>query len=44
MEFNLPQLNKLVKINDGTSDEKFGYYPNNRPIAQLLSYGLQTIT
>ena len=40
MEFNLPQLDKLVKINDGTSDEKFGYYPNNRPIAQLLSYGL----
>ena len=40
MEFNLPQLDKLVKINDGTSDDKFGYFPNNRPIAQLLSYGL----
>ena len=40
MEYNLPQLDNLVKINDGTSDEKFGYYPNNRPLDQLLSYGL----
>lgn len=40
MEFELPQFDNLVKINDGISDENFGYYPNKRPISQLLSYGL----
>ena len=36
----LPQLNDLIKINDSTTDENYGYYPYKRPIENLLNYGL----
>ena len=36
----LPQLNNLIKINDSTIDENYGYYPFKRPIENLLNYGL----
>jgi len=38
MEF--PQFQKLVKVSDDVTDEKYGYYPDKRPIKELLDYGL----
>ena len=40
MEFKLTQLENLIKINEGTTNNDYGFYPENRPIAQLLNYGL----
>lgn len=36
----LPQFQKLVKIDDDVTNEKYGYYPDRRPIKELLDYGL----
>lgn len=36
----LIQLNNLLKLSDSTTDEKYGYYPFNRPINVLCDYGL----
>ena len=38
MEF--PQFQKLVKVSDDVTDERYGYYPDRRPIKELLDYGL----
>ena len=40
MDQSLPQLDNLIKINDSTTDESYGYYPYKRPIKNLLNYGL----
>lgn len=37
---NLPQLEKLVKVNDDVANENYGHYPDKRPIESLLQYGL----
>lgn len=39
-DFKLTQLDNLVTISEGVSDERFGNYPNKRPISELLNYGL----
>lgn len=38
MEF--PQFQKMVKVDDDVTDEKYGYYPDKRPVKELLDYGL----
>ena len=38
--FLLPQLENLVKVDDDVTDEKYGHYPDRRPIEVLLQYGL----
>ena len=38
MEF--PQFQKLVKVSDDVTDDKYGYYPDKRPVKELLDYGL----
>ncbi|MFQ5969343.1 MAG: RNA-guided pseudouridylation complex pseudouridine synthase subunit Cbf5 [Nitrososphaerales archaeon] len=38
MEF--PQFQKLVKVDDDVTDDKYGYYPDKRPVKELLDYGL----
>jgi len=38
MEF--PQFQKLMKVSDDVTDEKYGYYPDKRPMKELLDYGL----
>jgi H/ACA ribonucleoprotein complex subunit 4 len=40
MDQNLPQLNNLIKINDSTTDENYGFYHHQRPVENLLNYGL----
>ena len=40
MDQVLPQMDNLIKINDSTTDESYGYYPYKRPIKNLLNYGL----
>jgi H/ACA ribonucleoprotein complex subunit 4 len=40
MDQALPQMDDLIKINDSTTDESYGYYPYKRPIKNLLNYGL----
>ena len=40
MDQALPQMDNLIKINDSTTDESYGYYPYKRPIKNLLNYGL----
>jgi H/ACA ribonucleoprotein complex subunit 4 len=30
----------LVKLDDDVTDEKYGYYPDKRPVSSLLDYGL----
>ena len=40
MDQALPQMDDLIKINDGPTDESYGYYPYKRPIKNLLNYGL----
>ncbi|MDQ3984194.1 MAG: RNA-guided pseudouridylation complex pseudouridine synthase subunit Cbf5, partial [Thermoproteota archaeon] len=37
---NFPQLHNLVKINEDITNEKYGYFPDKRPIESLLNYGL----
>jgi H/ACA ribonucleoprotein complex subunit 4 len=36
----LPQLTNLVKIDDDITNDKYGHYPDKRPISALLDYGL----
>jgi H/ACA ribonucleoprotein complex subunit 4 len=36
----LPQLVNLVKIDDDITSDKYGHYPDKRPIPALLDYGL----
>ncbi len=38
MEF--PQFQKMVKVDDDVTDEKYGYYPDKRPMKELFDYGL----
>ena len=40
MDQSLPQLENLIIVNDSGTDENYGYYPYNRPIRNLLNYGL----
>ncbi|HEY6534806.1 MAG TPA: RNA-guided pseudouridylation complex pseudouridine synthase subunit Cbf5 [Candidatus Nitrosocosmicus sp.] len=40
MNENLPQLNDLITVNDSVTDDNYGYYPFNRPVKNLLNYGL----
>jgi H/ACA ribonucleoprotein complex subunit 4 len=37
------QLANLIKVNDGVTNDSYGYYPENRPVAALLDYGLVLI-
>ena len=39
-DFRLTQLDNLITISEGVSDDRFGNYPNKRPISELLNYGL----
>ena len=39
----LPQLANLVKIDDDITNDKYGHYPDKRPISALLDYGLVLI-
>ena len=36
----LPQLKDLVKINDDSTDDRHGHYPESRPVEAMLTYGL----
>ncbi len=36
----LPQLQNLIKVDDDNTDEKYGHYPDKRPLKTLLDYGL----
>jgi H/ACA ribonucleoprotein complex subunit 4 len=36
----LIQLDNLLKLSDSSAEEKYGYYPFNRPINILFDYGL----
>ena len=36
----LPQLDNLIKIDDDVTNDKYGYYPDKRPIESLMYYGL----
>ncbi len=36
----LPQLENLVSVDDDVTDERYGHYPDKRPISELLYYGL----
>lgn len=38
-----PQFQGLVKVDDDVTDDKYGYYPDKRPIKELLDYGLITL-
>ena len=38
-----PQLSNLVKIDDDITNDKYGHYPDKRPIPALLDYGLVLI-
>lgn len=40
MDSRFAQFDKLVKVNDGSTNDDYGHYPENRPISQLLKYGL----
>jgi H/ACA ribonucleoprotein complex subunit 4 len=35
-----PQLENLVKVDDDVTDDRYGHYPNKRPVEDLLQYGL----
>ena len=39
----LPQLPSLVNIDDDITNDKYGHYPDKRPIPALLDYGLVLI-
>lgn len=36
----LRQLENLVSVDDDVTDDKYGHYPDRRPIADLLQYGM----
>lgn len=36
----LPQLENTVNMDDDVTNDKYGHYPDRRPIADLLQYGL----
>ncbi len=36
----LPQLANLVNVDEDITNEKYGHYPDKRPISELLYYGL----
>jgi H/ACA ribonucleoprotein complex subunit 4 len=36
----LPQLENLVNVDDDVTDERYGHYPDKRPMSELLYYGL----
>jgi H/ACA ribonucleoprotein complex subunit 4 len=36
----LPQFENLVKVDDDVTDDRYGHYPNKRPVEDLLQYGL----
>ncbi|NWG37774.1 RNA-guided pseudouridylation complex pseudouridine synthase subunit Cbf5 [Nitrososphaera sp.] len=36
----LPQLQNLVNVDDDVTDDKYGHYPDRRPIPDLLQYGM----
>jgi len=36
----LPQLENLVNVDEDVTDERYGHYPDKRPIRELLYYGL----
>src|SRR5207253_10526574 len=36
----LPQLEDLVKVGDGITNDNYGHYPDRRPIESLMYYGL----
>jgi H/ACA ribonucleoprotein complex subunit 4 len=37
---DLPQFKHLMKVDDDITDDRYGYYPDKRPIRELLDYGL----
>lgn len=37
---SFPQFKDLVKVDDDVTDEKYGHYPEKRPIESLFSYGM----
>lgn len=38
--FTLPQLANLVNVDEDVTNDKYGHYPDRRPIQDLLYYGL----
>ena len=36
----LPQLSNLVNVDEDVTNDKYGHYPDMRPISELLYYGL----
>ena len=36
----ISSFDNLVKLDDDVTNEKYGYYPANRPVNSLLDYGL----
>ena len=40
---DLRQFKQLMKVDDDVTNDKYGYYPNQRPIQELLNYGLITL-
>ncbi|MEM2760443.1 MAG: RNA-guided pseudouridylation complex pseudouridine synthase subunit Cbf5 [Nitrososphaerales archaeon] len=37
---DLPQFKQLMKLDEDTTDDRYGHYPDRRPIQELLDYGL----
>jgi H/ACA ribonucleoprotein complex subunit 4 len=37
---DLPQFKQLMKVDDDVTDDRYGHYPDQRPIKVLLDYGL----
>ncbi|HKU50484.1 MAG TPA: RNA-guided pseudouridylation complex pseudouridine synthase subunit Cbf5, partial [Nitrososphaera sp.] len=40
MTLNLPQLENLERVDDDVTNDNYGHYPDKRPIASLLDYGM----
>ncbi|MFQ5940375.1 MAG: RNA-guided pseudouridylation complex pseudouridine synthase subunit Cbf5 [Nitrososphaerales archaeon] len=40
---DLPQFKQLMKVDDDVTDDRYGYYPDQRPIKELLDYGLISV-
>lgn len=40
---DLPQFKQLMKVDDDVTDDKYGHYPDQRPIRDLLDYGLVSL-
>ncbi len=40
---DLPQFKQLMKVDDDVTGDKYGYYPDQRPIRELLDYGLISV-